>query len=281
MENIDNYKIISDIDELKWYFNHVIEKPRYDEAYAFCLSSRHKKLTLEERAEIGQSSDDEMLDPQVVFPGHNGEWDFLRWVKGILKYEVPKLAYTTRKGHPFLEKTLVLYSTPNPSDERNVVKELKHYINIHEQELVDAALKHSVEGVNSSLYKLCHSLIKFKRLQFDCTGSRNWVDFDLDLNEDDKAIREDIYKTIHEDFLNQFGRNNFVAVKTSGGYHFLVRKNLLKFNPNQWAAHLLKTHEFEKYSSEFKYNNNCMLPTPGTYQYCNPVIVLNKDDFDN
>jgi hypothetical protein len=100
----EHYKLISDMQELQWYFDHIIAKPGYDEAYAFCMSSRHKKLTKEEREELGQSSDDEMLDPQVVFPGRNGEWDFLRWAKGIMKYEVPKLAYTTRKGKPFLEK---------------------------------------------------------------------------------------------------------------------------------------------------------------------------------
>lgn len=309
---MESYKLIADIDEMKWYFDHVIAKPNFDEAYAFCMSSRHKKLTPEERQTLGQSSDDEMLDPQVVFPGRNGEWDFLRWVKGALKYEVPKLAYTTRGGHPFLEKTLVLYSTPNPSDERAVIKSLKEYIAIHEQELTDSALKVDERaralnnlvkrasegedvkeeinklitkgersGVNESLYKLCHSLVKFKRLQFDATGSRNWVDFDLDLNDKGKSMRDEIYKNVHQAFLDQFGRNNFVAVKTTGGYHFLVRKELMKFNPHHMTEHILEQFGYKDCADEFKYNNNCMLPTPGTYQYCNPVVVVNKEDFDN
>ena len=44
----EHYKLISDMNELKWYFDHIIAKPNYDEAYAFCMSSRHKKLTKEE-----------------------------------------------------------------------------------------------------------------------------------------------------------------------------------------------------------------------------------------
>ena len=276
----EHYKLISDMNELKWYFDHIIAKPNYDEAYAFCMSSRHKKLTQEEREELGQSSDDEMLDPQVVFPGRNGEWDFFRWAKGIMKYEVPKLAYTTRKGKPFLEKTLVVYSTPNPSDERGVVKDLKQYIAVHEQELVDSAIKGSRTGVNESLYKLCHSLIKFKRLQFDHTGSRNWVDFDLDLNDEGKKRRLEIYKAVHSDFLSKFGRNAFAAVQTTGGYHFLVMKSKLNFNPHQFCKDILESHGYTECADEFKYNNNGMLPTPGTYQYGTPVIIVNKEDFN-
>lgn len=268
------------MNELQWYFDHIIAKPKNDEAYAFCMASRHKKLTKEEREELGQSSDDEMLDPQVVFPGLNGEWDFLRWAKGIMKYEVPKLAYTTRKGKPFLEKTLVLYSTPNPSDERNVIQELKSYIAVHEKELIDSALKGSKDGVDKSLYKLCHSLVKFKRLQFDCTGSRNWVDFDLDLNDEGKKRRDEIYNAVHAEFLSKFGRNSFAAVQTSGGYHFLVMKSKLNFNPHQFCKDILESHGFTEFADEFKYNNNGMLPTPGTYQYGTPVVVINKEDFD-
>lgn len=277
----EHYKLVADENELRWFFDHVISKPNYDEAYAFCMASRHKKLTKEEREQIGQSSDDEMLDPQVVFPGRNGEWDFNRWAKGILKYEVPVMAYTTRGGFPFLPKSLVVYCTPNPSDERNVVKELKKYIAVHEQELVDSALKGSRVGVNESLYKLCHSLVKFKRLQFDCTGSKNWVDFDMDLGEDGKAIRQEIHDKWYETATEKFGKGNFVIVQTTGGYHTLVRKEVLKFNPHKVTEDFVASYGFnKKYFDEFKYNNNCMLPIPGTYQYCYPVVVTNKSDFN-
>lgn len=277
---MEHYKLVADMNELEWFFNHVIVKPNFDEAYAFCMSSRHKKLTKEERQELGQGPEDEMLDPQVVFPGKHDEWDFNRWVKGILKYEVPVMAYTTRGGHPFLPKTLVVYCTPNPSDERNVVAQLKDYIAIHEKELVDSALKGSRVGVNESLYKLCHSLVKFKRLQFDCTGSRNWVDFDMDLTDAGKAVRDIIYKQWYDRATATFGKGNFVIVQTTGGYHTLVRKEILKFNPHKVTEQFCQDVGLECFD-EFKYNNNCMLPTPGTYQYEKPVVVLNKKDFDD
>lgn len=276
---MEHYKIVADEVELRWFFEHVIAKPNFDEAYAFCMASRHKKLTKEERETLGQSPSDEMLDPQVVFPTDKGDWTFERWVKGILKYEVPVMAYTTRGGHPFLAKSLVVYCTPNPSDERGVIKELKKYIAVHEQELVDSALKGSRVGVNESLYKLCHSLVKFKRLQFDCTGSKNWVDFDMDLSAEGKEHRQEIHDKWYEAATAKFGKGNFVIVQTTGGYHTLVRKEVLKFNPNAFTAEFENSMNTD-YFDEFKYNNNCMLPVPGTYQYENPVVVTNKADFE-
>lgn len=32
----EHYKIISDMNELQWYFDHVIVKPNFDEAMNFC-----------------------------------------------------------------------------------------------------------------------------------------------------------------------------------------------------------------------------------------------------
>ena len=57
-------------------------------------------------------------------------------------------------------------------------------------------------------------------------------------------------------------------------------KSKLNFNPNQSCKDILESHGFTEFADEFKYNRNGMLPTPGTYQYGTPVVVINKEDFD-
>lgn len=293
LDKLDTYQIIADEKELRWFYDHVIQKPGYDEAYAFCLAHRSKKLTKEER-EYFHAKESEMLDPQVVFPARDGSFDFHRWAKGIYRYETNKRAYSLYEGRPLFAKAMVLYCTPNPSDERKVVKELKSYIQVHEQELVDSALKGSRVGIDESMYKLCHSLVKFKRLQFDCTGSKNWVDFDMDIKEN--LVRDKLYEIAYQKFEAKVGKGNFIFIETSGGFHILLKKECIKFNPNDLINSIMQ-EQFELSGEaeeklqanntfvklcveEFKYNTNCMLPTPGTYQYGNVVRVRNKDDFE-
>ena len=114
------------------------------------------------------------------------------------------------------------------------------------------------------------------------------------------------YEFTYKEFESRFGKGSFVFVETNGGFHILLDKSKLKQNPNNIINTVLK-HSFSlsgeigkklnaNYSfgnqliDEFKYNNNkdkenrearnCMLPTPGTYQYGNIVRVRNKEDFE-
>ena len=313
LDGLEHYKLVYDENEMRWFYDHVISKPNFDEAYAFCLAHRSKKLTAEERKDF-RSKASEMLDPQVSFPARDGSFNFDKWAKSIYRYECSKKAYTMVGDQTLFAKALVCYCTPNPSDERAVIKELKSYINVHEQELVDSALKTDERaralnnlvtralngedvsedikrllvkgersGVDESLYKLCHSLVKFKRLQFDCTGSRNWVDFDMDVK--DKEFKEELYKAAHNAFLKKVGKKNFVVVETNGGFHILVRKEVLKFNPYDLinevlAVNIANGKTAKEAIDEFIYNTNCMLPVPGTYQYGFQVFVRNKEDFE-
>ena len=43
------YKVIADIDELKYFYDNVLEKPLDGESIMICHSARAKKLTDEER----------------------------------------------------------------------------------------------------------------------------------------------------------------------------------------------------------------------------------------
>ena len=38
------YDVVADVNELKWFFDHVIQKPQINESYTAVFVSRHKKL---------------------------------------------------------------------------------------------------------------------------------------------------------------------------------------------------------------------------------------------
>lgn len=270
LDALEHYKIIADEDELKWFYDHCVYPLKRNEAYAFCLSSRYKKLSDEERSGHGvHSGRSEMLDPTVVLPDFEGNTTYARWKKGIRAYECHKETFTTPIGTPYLAKTLVLYFHINPCDELYVVKDLKKYIQIHEQELIDSAMKtedrtkalnnlieeiscnksvspeqmerikvlstkSDESGVNQSIYKVCKTLSKMKRLQFDNVGTKYWIDFDLDIKKEYRGTEQEakVIKLWTEMCLHRFGKGNFVLIKTDGGLHTIVKKHKFCFNPD-------------------------------------------------
>lgn len=338
LESLEHYKLIADEDELKWFYDHCVHPLKRNEAYAFCLSIRKKKLNEEDlKSPLGRV---EMLDPQVVFATKDGETTYERWKKGIRSYECHKEAFAYG-GHTLPPKAMVVYFHINPCDELKVIEDLKGYINIHEQELINSAIKDidranfianilgpdlsgylnnptaesldaitkrigslkmrsDESGTSQSLYKMCKSLSKMKRLQFDNVGTKYWVDFDLDLNDWGKYIRDfyvdgDPLLDSWMDYCNEkLGKGNFVIVATSGGYHTMVNKDIIHWNPNTFiedfqrleidspmphpdgSSRLVKNGEL---IGELVYNTNAMIPVPGTYQYGHVVRVINKGDF--
>ena len=138
LESLEHYKLIADEEELKWFYDHCVHPLKRNEAYAFCLSIRKKKLNEEDlKSPLGRV---EMLDPQVVFATKDGETTYERWKKGIRSYECHKEAFAYG-GHTLPPKAMVVYFHINPCDELKVIEDLKGYINIHEQELINSAIK--------------------------------------------------------------------------------------------------------------------------------------------
>lgn len=286
LDALEHYKIIADEKELRWFYDHCVHSLKRNEAYAFCLASRHKKLTDEERKGVGLGRS-EMMDPTVVFADAEGNTTYERWKKGIRAYECHKETFTTREGLPFPAKTLVCYFHLNPCDELNVISDLKKYINIHEQELIDSAIKDidraneianiSVDlqnvfadkdkveqslkefkdtfqkrakalelkakesGTSQSLYKMCKSLSKMKRLQFDNVGTKYWVDFDMDIKKEFRGTKseEELIKLWSKYCHQKLTKGKFVFVKTGGGVHTMVDKNEIHFNPNWFIDEFL------------------------------------------
>ena len=300
LDSLEHYKIIADEKELKWFYDHCVHPLKRNEAYAFCLSSRHKKLTEEERKGTGLGRS-EMLDPTVVFADADGNTTYARWKKGIRAYECHKETFSTKEGLPFPAKTLVCYFHINPCDELKVVSDLKHYINTHEQELIDSAIrdidraneianiavdmntlfssdkeitgtdrdhitkrvkalsvKSKESGTSQSLYKMCKSLSKMKRLQFDNVGTKYWVDIDMDIKKEYRGTdAEAKLMNLWWTYLKQkIGKGTFVMVKTGGGLHTMVDKNVVRFDPDKFLKefqHFVNTgfevSETDKYLS--------------------------------
>lgn len=326
LDKLEHYKLIADEAELKWFYDHCVYPLKRNEAYAFCLASRHKKLTEEERQGTGLGRS-EMMDPTVVFADAEGNTTYERWKKGIRAYECHKETFTTQQNKPYPAKTLVCYFHINPCDELKVIKDLKGYISTHEQELIDSAIKDidranqianisndlrsfltdnkpsnemidnmtkrinalecktNESGTSQSLYKMCKSLSKMKRLQFDNVGTKYWVDFDMDLNDTGKKYRDFLYSRWYEYCTEKLGKGNFVIVKTTGGYHTMVDKKIIHWNPDVFISNFTSIstgfdNTISDMIDELVYNTNAMIPVPGSFQYGNPVIITNKDDFE-
>lgn len=111
-------------------------------------------------------------------------------------------------------------------------------------------------------------------------------------------IFQKCYVALYNAGLELFGKSNFIIIKTSGGYHTLVKKECLTFNPNNFLPKVYECAEenfnVEEVIDEFVANDSshktkdgkntvkrsALIPTPGCRQYEAYPIVMNKEDFE-
>ena len=314
------YDIVSDTAELKWFFDHVIQKPQINESYTAVLVSRHKKLTKEEQEEFGLTRKEaEFLAVETFGLGHfkdalhqneENNWTFDSFLRHLRRLEVNKEAYTTAKGLPLPTKTLSTIFYVNPCDNIKVCREFfNQYLDVT-QSISKAMLNGKTTVDNLQSYQwFDNAESNLKHLRANQKGTRHYLDFDIDVPAWFKNTKDqDVYvppKATHFitgyykqmiDYLNEaFGKGNYVIVDTSGGYHILVRASAIKADPHNFCRDMqlvyqqAMTYGEEPYVDE-KGNNKfeCVvngsqipgLPLPGTYQYNKPVTVLNKEDFE-
>ena len=278
---IEVYRYLEDEEELKWFFKHVVIPLKPYEEYCFCNAARAKKLTEEERLkyELGRA---EMLDPENV-TYKNFSYESFR--RAILKYEVNKEARVTRSGLPYPDKTLVVYFYPNPCSTIKVMQSIKEHIASLDDEFVNSTIKQSKGGVDDTIMKVGHFLHKIKRLYPVYPSTTHYLDFDMDLEND--TDKEKALSYLKDKFSHTFTKGNYFIIKTTGGYHILLKKEALsalnskgiKFNPKKWCKEI--EEEDKDFSlKEFVFNTNKCIPCPGTLQYGNLVTVENKEDFE-
>ena len=92
------YNVVADEKELKWFFDHVIQKPKVNESYSMVFVCRHKKLTKEEQATLGMASNEtEFLATQTLRLAkfhsagaidNTTNWTFFKFLKHVKRFEV-------------------------------------------------------------------------------------------------------------------------------------------------------------------------------------------------
>lgn len=298
------YQMISSVDELKWFFEHALFKPLPYESYSMVFVSRHKKLTKEEQETIGLTrKESEFLAVQVVRAPKISQiheepkvFSFENFLRHVRRFNVDKYAYTTSLGEPLPEKTLAILIYINPSDDIKVADKVLETIEGNKTAIVKAALAREKEWSDVlPIYQNFSNLDNnIKHYKAQCKGSVYWMDYDIDVPTWFKS--NSYYSLMKEIFEKKFGKGNYIIVDTSGGYHVLVRTFAIKSNPhllckeveeiyNQGLADGNEPYVDEKGNCKFEaiVNDSQIpgLPLPGTYQYGRPVIVLNKEDFND
>ena len=313
------YDVVADTAELKWFFDHVIQKPQINESYTAVFVSRHKKLTKEEQEDIGLTRKEaEFLAVETFRLAHfkdalyqnENNWTFERFLKHLRRLEVNKEAYTTGKGLPLPTKTLATIFYVNPCDNTKVCREFfNQYLDVT-QSISKAMLNGKTTVDNLQSYQwFDNAESNLKHLRANQKGTRYWLDFDLDVPAWVKNTKDqDVYappkathfnKSYYEqmiDYLNEaFGKGNYVIVDTSGGYHILVKTNAIKADPHNFCRDMQLVYQQAITCGEEPYVDEkgvckfeCIvndsqipgLPLPGTYQYGKKVTVLNKEDFE-
>ena len=296
------YDVVADVNELKWFFDHVIQKPQINESYTAVFVSRHKKLTKEEQEDIGLTRKEaEFLAVETFRLGHfkdalyqnENNWTFERFLKHLRRLEVNKEAYTTGKGLPLPTKTLATIFYVNPCDNIKVCREFfNQYLDVT-QSILKAMLNGKTTVDNLQSYQWFDKAeSNLKHLRANQKGTRHYLDFDIDVPSWFKVSYYDQLKTL---LTEAYGLKNYVIIDTSGGYHILVRTSAIKQNPR-----LFSNKVYDLYQAGIKADNEpyldekgickfeCIvndsqipgLPLPGTYQYGRKVTVLNKEDFE-
>ena len=300
------YQMIADENELRWFFEHVIEKPQVNESYSMVFVSRHKKLSKEEQKTIGLTrKESEFLATQTLRLGkfkdalyidEETNWTFENFLKRVKRFNVDKYAYTTALGAPIPTKTLAIIFYVNPCDDIKVCREFfTQYLDVN-QSIAKAMLSGKTTVDNLQSYQWYgNAENNIKHLKANCKGSRYWTDYDLDVPswwKDDPAMVEAM-KTRIQKF---YKKGEYIIVTTSGGYHILVKNSAIHFDPHGLCKDLTQHYEYlvsqcgkqryvdengvEKFECIVNDSQIPGIPLPGTYQYNRPVTILNKEDFE-
>lgn len=265
------YRVVADIDQLKYFYDNVFSPLQNGESYFAALSSRAKKLSKEERIKFGAKRA-EMFHTEIL-KKRKEEITFEDFLSFIYKFETNRYAYLTDNKVPYPDKSLVLYFYLNPCSELKVAQDTLNYILSVNNEIINSISKNSSVGVNESINKISTVQSHIKSCHAQNPSRKIYVDFDLDAmpNLDVASDTLDI-KLLKDITKEYFGNDGYFFIRTAGGVHIVVKKEKLNFNPNDYIQEVAT----KIVVAEFKLNDNCMIPLPGTYQYGQEVRILDQ-----
>lgn len=294
------YKVINTegLAELEWFYTHMLRDLKPGESWMICLAARDKKLTEEERKVyfLGRS---EMMRESIVRYHHVGE-PFKWFSEAVFAYNMDKRGLTTKNGLSYPDKTLMVYLTLNPCSSLGCVHDTIDYANMLDRQMVDSVIKSSKDGIEDNIFKYSKVFDHLKSVHARNPSERLLVDFDLDFNE---IKIENFWAELSKVMQEFFPKGSFAIVRTAGGCHIVVKRAVLKCNPEDIVKRLedwFAANNME--TSEVKYNVNKtttqtgekrqaspMIPMPGSFCYKKlanneykriMIEVVNKDDFN-
>lgn len=246
------YKILGSEAELSKYFNFIMPDLLPNELYFISLSARNKYLTKEEREELclGRT---EMFERRII-----KEASYDRVKRTIRKFEVNEGAYTTKNGSNIPEKCLVVYINLNPSCVLKAYKEFNRVYSEYMYELTNNVVKGN--DVSNILYRIKRIENVLKTSIQKSRGTKHWIDIDCDIPKNEEFILN-----FKKEWLDDHNIRNYV-IETKSGYHILINRFDLKFDPNSLCRALIDKHSWFDDKMEVVVNKNEMIPLPGTYQ---------------
>ena len=277
------YKFIHDEKELKNFFNIIVPPLKDFEVFFTSLSCRKKYLSEEERDKY-HITRAEMFDRKII---RKKEWS--RFLRSIKKYETNEGSYLSKNNLSIPSHCLVIYWNINPSYSLKALKEFQGKIVDWQYEIVNGNFISYKDKFNKIDVELMNCYQRNR-------GTKYWLDIDFDVPKEFNAPE------ILSDYL--FSKElQYYWVDTKSGYHLLIDRNTLTFNPNDICSrglsdlkayfkdmirskvdynkplHLLEEEIDEKANiecgkCEIMVNKNEMIPLPFCYQGDYPVKVL-------
>lgn len=271
----DCYNMIADTEELKWFFDHIIKKPSIVESYTMVFVCRHKKLTDQEKEDLGLTrSVAEFLSVQTLRPAKfkdgleledlDEKFTYERFERLVRRFNVDKMAYTTAKGYPLPERSLAVIFYVNPCNDIKVYNMVNEKMEdaktaiavamLNGKGIVDCAASYQTFGNIEDHIKHCRAQAK---------GSRYWMDFDIDVPAWFKDGK--YYGMVLDKLQSRFGKGNYAVVDTGGGYHILVNTNSIRRNPHEFCKEVTEIYELglsegnpEYFDKKFLDENGCL-----------------------
>jgi hypothetical protein len=268
---MSHYRIIADLDELRWFYDHGIPRLLPHECYYMSMSARAKKLSAEERKHYNFQHN-EMFGKELLT--HDS---FENLVRHLRRYECAEGSYTDKNGNPYPQKCLVCYWNINPSSAVKTVQKVKEYISDFEYQLASSQLQKSEQGMEQALVNMKLLPHRIYTLASQARSRRVWLDVDMDFED---APTEATVQGVRETLGAFLPKGATILTRTGGGLHALLKVEHLGENASPQSIVKALSARFSDGSlKECIVNPNPMTVLPGTLQYGEPVVVLNKKDF--
>lgn len=249
------YQIIHDEEQVREFYR-ILPRLKPAEVYFISMSARNKYLTAEEREELDLGRT-EMYAKTII--RHDSEDEF---VKHIRRLECDTRGYTSRTGRSIPEKCQVCYGNICPSNTISAIKSFQDLLTEYMNESLNLTLNSGDrEKLLNRLNKIDNNLLSYYQQSH---SSKIWYDIDIDLYDKENSDHS-LLQTIIRTGIESFRIEGFKIISTKSGYHVLIPKNQITFNPNVLCS-ALEDGIGKSLVKEVVHNSNEMVPIPGTYQ---------------